>query len=222
MITAASAARRPPPRPPVALLVASGRARAVTRRLQAAAGLCAARRTVQILVATPARNRDLAAALRRPGTDLVIFDGHGYLPPRIGTLPLAARAVRDPDGRGITAPVLVLGAGGGASTPFLTALRGCLDAPQTVFLGRAGWAGDGHGELLYPAVVDLLARFGPAPAPAGFHAALAALLGQLGDPARSWTTRLLTPQPGPLCPRATTPPPAPPVSCPRGCRATAR
>jgi hypothetical protein len=178
-------------RRPTARLVAWGRAPKISSNLHEAAKLGARSQEVDLLVKTPMRTREIPPLLRSP-VDLVVFDGHGRLPPRVGRLPLDPALIRDEDGRGIVAPAFVLGACGGATEPFIAALRTCLDSP-TAFFGCDGTAEYEQAETVFPPVVDLLAQLGPTPAPSDFCDGLSALLARLGDTARGWTTTLLTP-----------------------------
>lgn len=147
---------------------------------------------VYLKAKAPASKREIPALVRSP-VDLVVFDGHGHLPARVGRLPIDPGRIRDEQGRGIVAPVFVLGACGGATEPFIQALRTCLDSPQTAFLGCAGDVEFTHAEIVFPQVVSLLADLGASPSPAIFYAGLTALLDELGDTACYWAARLLTP-----------------------------
>ena len=125
---------------------------------------------VCLKVKAPVPKREIPALVRSP-VDLVVFDGHDHLPQRVGWLPIdpGCGCIRDEHGRGIKAPVFVLGACGGATEPFIHALRTCLDSPQTAFLGCAGGAEFTDAEIVFPRVVGLLADLGASPSPAVFH-----------------------------------------------------
>jgi hypothetical protein len=106
-MTRQDVANPPAGKGPTALFVASGHAPTVTSHLHTAARLGAAScPPVRLKVKTPTRTGEIAACLRSP-VDLVVFDGHGYLPPRVGTLALDPGSIRDDDGHGIVAPVVV-------------------------------------------------------------------------------------------------------------------
>src|SRR5262249_10816601 len=75
-------------------------------------------------------------------------------PPKVGRLHLDPAWIRTEQGDGIVAPVFVLGACWGATELFIEALRRCLDAPQTAFLGCTDKADLAHAEIVFPLVLD--------------------------------------------------------------------
>jgi hypothetical protein len=104
---------------------------------------------VRVLVHYPEHFWEISPLLRAH-VDLVIFDGHGYLPPKVGRLHLGPAWIRTEQGDGIVAPVFVLGACWGATELFIEALRRCLDAPQTAFLGCTDKADLAHARSCSP------------------------------------------------------------------------
>ncbi|SDM31321.1 hypothetical protein [Allokutzneria albata] len=170
-----------------ALLVASTQSTKVTKGLQAVRAL-ANTTAVDVTVETGLL-ADLPGLLRRQ-VDLLVFDGHGYFPPRVGRLPITPEAIRGPDNGGLRAPVVVLGCCWGGTHDFRKAVRRCLDAP-TVFLGHTGEAPFEHAELVFPPVIDMLADVEPAPF--AIRARIEAILRGLGPEAAGWTVAVLRP-----------------------------
>lgn len=178
-------------RTPAALFVVWRSASRIAQHVRDATAKHTRSPAMSVAVATPRHTHEIPRLLRTP-TDMVVLDGHGYLPPRVGRLALTTQQIRDHRGRGITAPIIVIGACYGASTPFLHAVRSCLDRPA-VLLGCDGETDLHQAGTIYPPLLDLLARQGEG-VPADRRADdLHALVDELGDTAAGWQARLLTP-----------------------------
>lgn len=178
-------------RPPSALFVVWQRASSVAQHVQDATAGHAGSSAVVVTVATPRHTCQIPPLLRAP-VDMVVLDGHGYLPPRVGCLPLTPHRIRDRHGRGITAPVVVIGACLGASPLFVDAVRDCLDRPA-VLVGCDGETEFHQAAVIYPPLLELLARQGHDVPTRRRLDELSAVLGELAGSAAGWHARLLVP-----------------------------
>lgn len=178
-------------RPPSALFVVWHSASLVAQHVRDATAGHAGSSEVAVTVATPRHTHEIPRLLRAP-VDMVVLDGHGYLPPHVGWLPLTPHRIRDHHGRGITAPVVVIGACHGAGPSFVDAVRDCLDRPA-VLVGCDGETDLHQAAVVYPPLLELLALQGRGVPAARRHASLRALLGELAGGAAGWHTVLLTP-----------------------------
>src|SRR5690606_31752955 len=124
--------------------------------------------------------------LRRPA-EVVILDGHGHGNGKIGHLVLGRHVRRDADGRGISAPGVVLGCCQGATAPYRRALRDCLEGP-VAFLGCEGFPLV-EDAALFGVLIEELARV-PEPAPGAIRAAMVRAL-QRYPRSSGWITGIL-------------------------------
>lgn len=178
-------------RPPTALFVVSHSASLVAQHVQDAIAAHAGSSAVTVTLATPRHTHEMPPLLRAP-VDMVVLDGHGYLPPRVGWLPLTPPRIRDRHGRGITAPIVVVGACYGASPLFVDAVRDCLDRPA-VLVGCDGETHLHQAATIYPPLLELLARQGHDVSVRQQLDKLRTALEELGAAAAGWQARRLTP-----------------------------
>ncbi|KOV83113.1 hypothetical protein [Nocardia sp. NRRL S-836] len=178
-------------RTPTALFVVWNSASRVAQHVRDATAAHAGSSAVTVTVATPQHTHEIPPLLRTPA-DMVVLDGHGYLPPRVGRLELTGHRIRDHHGQGITAPIIVIGACYGADPLFVDAVRDCLDRPA-VLVGCDGETDLCQAGTIYPPLLDLLARQGANILAEHRADDLHALVDELGDTAAGWQARLLTP-----------------------------
>jgi hypothetical protein len=133
--------------------------------------------------------------LLRAGDTLVALDGHGwdygndaYLGTGKVFTQFRQEYVRDEQGTGITAPIVVLAFCWGGTDPFLRVLERSIDRSRVAFLGRTDEVDFDDHELIYPSLLQALAGLGRNPDPATAHARLQSIAPNIGA---GWRAELL-------------------------------
>lgn len=182
---------------PTALLVTSRQCTTIARGLREVEERC--RITAPgVEVRVEAVPTAQIAALLRADVDALIFDGHGYLPaeagdpPWIGWVPIHANSIRDSQGGGITATMVVFGACRAGRPEFTAALQTCIDSP-VAFMGCTCETRYQQAAI-FDDVIKVLEELGPGLEPEAFRMGLAAKLDEADHSATGWRTATFPPR----------------------------
>jgi hypothetical protein len=181
---------------PTALLVTSGQSTTIARGLREVKERC--RITAPgVKVCVKAVPTAQIPAQLRADVDVLIFDGHGYLPaeagdpPWIGWVPIRPDFIRDSQRRGITATMVVFGACRAGRPEFIAALETCIDSPAA-FMGCLRETRYQQAAI-FDDVIKVLEDLGPGSEPEAFRVRLAAKLDEADAAATGWRVQPLTP-----------------------------